>query len=177
MHVNVTFRHLDSSEPLKDYAVEKTERFKKFLHEPIEVQWILSVEKIRHSAEATIVADGVKINAEGKTADMYSAIDTAVEKLEKQVTKHKEKLKRHKGRGNAASSVRYEGAAETASAGPRIAKKENLFLKPMSVEEAAMQMDTAKRDFLLFTDSTTGNVNVIYRTEDDGYGIIEAHAR
>ena len=95
MQVIVTFRHVDSSAPLKDYATEKSERLAKYLQEPVEVHWVLSVEKIRHTADATVVANGVKIKAHEVTGDLYSAIDAVSGKLEKQLKKHKEKLKDH----------------------------------------------------------------------------------
>ncbi|MBI5345304.1 MAG: ribosome-associated translation inhibitor RaiA [Deltaproteobacteria bacterium] len=185
MQVHVTFRHLDSSDALRKYAVLKSDRLAKYLFEPIEIHWVLSVEgrvlkKIRHLAEATIAANGVKINAQGDTQDMYSAIDMAIDKLDKQVRRHKEKVKEHKPHNPEASpAVRYgENAAEpgrgAASGGPRIIKKENQFVKPMSVEEAVMQMDALKNDFLVFTDSATGNISVIYRTKGPDYGLIEA---
>ena len=191
MQVNVTFRHMDSSEPLRKYAVEKTARLSKYLFEPIDVHWVLSVEKIRHIADSTINANGVSIKAQEATQDMYSAIDLVLEKLEKQVRKHKEKIKGHKARVNAgeaaaeAASMEAEGAEGAGGAGgaagsgkrPRIVKKVNQFVKPMSVEEAAMQMDLVGSSFLVFTDSSTGNINVIYRTEDGDYGLIEARTR
>src|SRR3990170_1630413 len=142
MHVTVTFRHMESSDPLRSYAEEKSERLQRFLFEPIEVHWVLSVEKIRHIADATIVANGVTVKAQESTQDMYSAIDMALEKLEKQVRKHKEKVKDHKPHGPAPESIRYQASPAEggeAAAGPRIVKREDLFVKPISVEEAAMQ--------------------------------------
>lgn len=160
MQVNVTFRHMDSSEPLRKYAVEKTARLSKYLFEPIDVHWVLSVEKIRHIADSTINANGVSINAQEATQDMYSAIDMVLDKLEKQVRKHKEKVKGHKARvnaGEAAAEAESMGAGGAGAAGggkrPRIVKKVNQFVKPMSVEEAAMQMDLVGSSFLVFTDS------------------------
>lgn len=176
MQVTVTFRHMESSEALRNYANEKTDRLSKYLFEPIEVHWVLSVEKIRHIADATVVANGTTVKAQGDTQDMYSAIDMVIDKLENQVRKHKEKAKDHK---NVSESIRYSEAAAEGPAGarPRIVKKENRFVKPMSVEEAAMQMDAVDNDFLVFTNAATSNINVIYRTEDGDYGLIEASTK
>ncbi len=173
MRVTVTFRHMESSEPLRKYAEEKTDRLAKYFFEPIEVHWVLSVEKIRHIADCTIVASGVTTKAQGDTQDMYSAIDMAIDKLDAQAKKHKDKTKGHKAH-NSSASIRYiTPGAEGAAARPRVVKKENQFLKPMSVEEAAMQMDVAEKEFLVFTDSLTSNINVIYRLGDGDYGLIE----
>jgi putative sigma-54 modulation protein len=183
---------MDASDPLRSYAEEKTDRLGRYLFEPIEVHWVLSVEKIRHIADATIVANGVTIKANESTQDMYSAIDMALDKLEKQVRKHKEKIKDHKIPGGARfteEAQAAEAAEETEeteeaieapaapSAGPRVVQRENLFVKPMSVEEAAMQMELVKNDFLVFTDSSTSNINVIYRRKDGDLGLIEARVK
>ncbi|HXI10936.1 MAG TPA: ribosome-associated translation inhibitor RaiA [Thermodesulfobacteriota bacterium] len=175
MQVTVTFRHMESSDALRKYAEEKSERLVKFLNEPIEIHWVLSVEKIRHIADTTVVANGATIKAQSNTQDMYSSIDTVMDKLEKQVRKHKEKTKDHK---NVSANVKYaEGAIAGAPVRSRIVKTVNQFLKPMSVEEAAEQMDVVSNDFLVFTDSVTSNVNVIYRLDDGEYGLIETRIK
>ena len=115
MHVSVTFRHLDSSDPLKEYATDKTERLTKYLLEPVEVHWVLSVEKIRHTAAATVTANGLRIKAQEETADLYSAIDSVLDKLENQVRKHKEKLKDHHKQENSEASSAAMAAEEGAS--------------------------------------------------------------
>lgn len=179
MQVTVTFRHMDSSDPLKKYLEEKTERLEKYLVEPIEVHWVLSVEKIRHIADATIVAaNGVTIKGQEATEEMYSAVDKVLDKLEKQVRKHKEKVKNYKFGEGESSSVKY-GASEVEAprSTSRIVKTEDVFAKPMSIEEARMQMEVIDRDFLVFTDSTTSKINVLYRRADGDFGLIETRTR
>ncbi len=179
MQVSVTFRHMESSDALRKYAEEKTERLSKYLFEPIEVHWVLSIEKIRHIADATVAANGVAIKAQEDTQDMYSAIDSVIDKLENQVRRHKERIKQHKSHSGESSGMRYAVAGAEDSAGRRlkIVKKENRFIKPMSVEEAAMQMEIAGNDFLVFTDSSTSAINVIYRLENGDLGLIETNTR
>lgn len=179
MRVTVTFRHLDSSEPLRKYALEKTERLAKYLFEPIDVHWALSVEKIRQIADATVAANSLTIKAQEASQDMYAAIDAVIDKLEKQVRKHKEKIKDHKPHTDTPASARFPRpeAAERLNPAQRIVKNENQFVKPMSVDEAAMQMDLVGNDFLVFTDSATNNINVIYRMKDGNYGLIEARTK
>lgn len=96
MHITVTFRHLDSTDAVRDYAEEKSEHFTKYLEEPIEVHWVFSVEKVRHFAEATVTASGVSVNAKEENNDMYAAIDKTVARIKSQVLKHKEKIKNHR---------------------------------------------------------------------------------
>ena len=178
MHVTVTFRHLDSSDALRRYAEEKTERLVKYLIEPAEVHWVLSVEKIRHIADVTIVTNGVTIKAQEDTEDMYSAIDLVIDKLEKQVKRYKERLKDHKTHGNLPPTKKIAIPSQEDSARkPRIVKTENMFIKPMSVEEALMQLELLDNDFLVFTNSSTSNINVLYRRKDGDYGLIETQTR
>ncbi|HHL39024.1 MAG TPA: ribosome-associated translation inhibitor RaiA [Deltaproteobacteria bacterium] len=180
MRVTVTFRHMESSEPLRSYAEEKTARIARYLTEPAEVHWVLSVEKRRHNADATVVAGGLTIKAHEDTQDLYAAIDTVIDKLEKQVKRHKEKVKNHKAAPAVAEAMAAGAGAAAAPAsqpGPRIVKTENQFVKPMSVEEATLQMDMVDNDFLVFTDSSTNNISVIYRRSDGNYGLIETRTR
>ncbi len=175
MQVTVTFRHVDSSEPLKNYAIEKTDRLSRFLSEPVEVHWVLEVQKITHSAAATVVAGGVKIKAHEETEDLYSAIDASVDKLEKQLKKHKEKMKSHKGGREEVPAPEVTTEDEPLNVSPKVVETENVFVKPMSVEEASMQLDVSEKDFLVFTNARTNSVNVLYRRGDGNYGLIETN--
>lgn len=95
MQVSVTFRHMEASDSLRDYANDKIKRLEKYLQPPIEVHVILEVVKFMHRAEINLSAAGVQLNAEETTSDMYAAIDKAQDKMERQVQKHKEKIKEH----------------------------------------------------------------------------------
>lgn len=177
MQIAVTFRHMDTSEALRAYVEEKLARVKKYIEEPIDAQVALSVEKkIRHKAEVAIVAKGITIKGSEETNDMYAAIDAMVDKIERQLKRYKEKIKNHKpltGRERqvektvlAAQSV-DEGQTE-----PVIIRTHSFPVKPMSVEEAVMQMDLLNKDFLVFTDDRTEDINVVYRRKDGNYGLI-----
>ena len=174
MHVTVTFRHIESSDALRNYALEKTERLAKYLIEPAEVHWVLTVEKIRHIADATIMANGVVVKAQEATEDLYSAIDLTLDKLEKQVRKYKEKLKDHKPHGAVPQPGETAAATPSPEERPRIVERENIFVKPMSLEEATMQFELIDSDFLVFTNSETQRINVLYRRKDGNYGLIDA---
>lgn len=95
MQVTVTFRHMESSDAVRDYASEKMQRIEKYLQPPIEVHVILEVDKFMHRAEIDVRAKGVHLSAHEVTADMYAAIDKVTDKIERQVQKHKEKVKKH----------------------------------------------------------------------------------
>ncbi len=107
MHITVTFRHMDSTEALKEHAEEKVEGISKYLVEPVEIHWVLTVTKNRHLAEVTVVAKDITIKAHEETQEMYSAIDGAASKLESQARKHKEKVKNHKFESTEEASARF----------------------------------------------------------------------
>jgi len=177
MQITTTFRHMESSEPLKAYAQEKLDKVQKYIDEPIVAQVFLTVEKIRHIAEITITARGITIKASEETNDMYAALDAVTDKIERQLRRYKERIKAHKP-GNDSTDRRVKKTILTAesieqSQEPVIIKSNTFSIKPMSVEEAVMQMDLLNKDFLVFTDSSTEDINVIYRRKDGNFGLIE----
>jgi putative sigma-54 modulation protein len=177
MEITVTFRHLESTDALRDYAREKVSRIKKYVGTPAEAAVILSLEKRRHQTEITLNTDGITINAKEVTEDMYSSIDLAVDKLERQVKKHKEKIKDHKpGAAQKERTARYNilsSQSEEQALRGRIIKTESVFIKPMSIDEAIMQIDVMNSDFMVFTNAETQKVNVLYRRRDGNLGLIE----
>ncbi len=178
MQIAVTFRHMDSSDPVREYVEEKLTRVKRYIEEPIEAQAVLEVEKkIRNIAEVVLTAKGVTIKASAEVNDdMYAAIDAVVDKIERQLKRYKEKLKDHsprKGKGRNITKTIIEAASiDDGADEPTVVTTRSFSIKPMSVDEAVMQMDLMYKEFLVFTDDTTEEVNVIYRRKDGNYGLI-----
>jgi putative sigma-54 modulation protein len=168
---------MEPSEALKSYAEEKLERVKKYIDEPIVAQVYLTVEKIRHIVEITINAKGITIKASEATNDMYASVDAVIDKIERQLRRYKERLKAHKPttdvrtRQGQRSIVQAESLEQQQE--PVVIRSEPISIKPMSVDEALMQMDLMHKDFLVFTDDSTENISVIYRRKDGNYGLIE----
>lgn len=182
MQIAVTFRHMEASDPIRTYVEEKLARVKKYIEEPIDAQAVLSVaKKIRHSAEVTIVAKGITIKGSEETNDMYAAIDNVVAKIERQLKRYKEKIKEHKpltGRERQIQkSVVAAESFEEAGGEPVIIQSRSFPIKPMSVEEAVMQMDLLHKEFLVFTDAASEEINVVYRRRDGNYGLIVPQGR
>jgi len=176
MQIATTFRHMEPSDALKSYAEEKLERIKKYIDEPIVAQVYLTVEKIRHIVEISINAKGVTTKASEATNDMYAAIDAVIDKIERQLRRYKERLKAHKPADAPERQVQKKiiGAEELElSNEPVVIKTKTVSIKPMSVDEAVMQMDLMHKDFLVFTDAGSDSINVIYRRRDGNYGLIE----
>jgi len=179
MQTSVTFINLDPSEALKAYACEKLDRFDKYVDNPAKANVVLTVEKFRHIADINISGDGFVATGHEETSDMYSAIDMALDKLEKQIIKNKKKFKRLRSTAARSKMFRYEAAGVTArgdlerETGPRTVRIKNIEYKPMDVDEAALQMDLIKDSFLVFTNAQTEKVNVLYRLKDGSYGLIQ----
>ena len=95
MNLSVTGHHVDVTDALKDYVGEKMEKLQRHFDRVTDIHVILSVEKLRQQAEATIDLSGTKVHAEAEAEDMYAAIDGLIDKLDRQVLKHKEKLRDH----------------------------------------------------------------------------------
>jgi putative sigma-54 modulation protein len=171
MQVTVTFRHVEPSEGLRRYAEEKAQRVHKYLRRPIEARVTLSVEKQRHIAEVQVSANHLNTTATEETDDLYSAIDLAMSKVERQVKKHVAKYKEHKGADNvAAKRLLVRGRGERSDT--RI-RTQRVAVKPMSVDEAVKELKLQKNDFLLFRNAATETLSVIYRRKDGNYGLIE----
>jgi ribosome hibernation promoting factor len=96
MQISVTGRHLDVTEALKTYVQTKLEKLERHIDHVTDVHVILSIEKVEHKAEATVQISGAKLFAEDHQEDMYAAIDGLVDKLNRQIIKHKEKMSRHR---------------------------------------------------------------------------------
>jgi len=177
MQIAVTFRHMESSDAVRSYVEEKLARVKKYIDEPIDAQVVLSVQKkIYHRAEVTMVAKGLTMKSMEEKDDMYAAIDLMVDKIERQLKKYKEKLKEHKGttanQRLVEKSIISGASVDDGGGNPEIIRSHSFFVKPMSVEEAVMQMDLLDKEFLVFTDDHSEEMNVVYRRKDGNYGLI-----
>jgi len=178
MQVTMTFRHMEQSDALKAYAEEKLERVIKYIDSPINVQVYFSVEKkIRHIVEIVISSKGISTKASEATHDMYASIDAVIDKIERQLVRYKEKIKAHKpngdDRGRQISKRILEAQSIESSTGSVVIKTTTEIAKPMSVEEAVMQMDLLHKDFIVFTDADSSEINVLYRRKDGNFGLIE----
>lgn len=186
MQIKVTARHLDLTDALRDYSESKLSRITKFLDEVIDAHIVLSVERYRHIAEITIKTNQAVIHGQGESDDMYNAIDFAVERVERQLirfkgkyrvpTKGKPEQERFLGMATVASLDEIpdqEGSATGNANEPQVIRSRRYATKPMSLEEAVMQMKTLTNMFLVFTNAHSEEVNVLYRRKDGNFGLIE----
>jgi ribosome hibernation promoting factor len=179
MQIKISFRHIEPSDPLKFYVEDKLTRVKKYLEEPIEAHVVLRVEKFRHIAEVSIDASGFRLNGAEETDDMYSSIDLLVDSLEAQAArKGKEKVNRRRSGGGGQKDS--TGLPEAAGHSPhddkelRVIRAEQVYAKPMHLDEAVMELNFSNGEFMVFTNRSTNRVNVLYKRKDGNLGLIEA---
>lgn len=176
MKISVTFRNGEGENWQKDYAEEKMQKLNKYLDAPAEAHIVVSIEKFRNTTEINLSSNGWNINAKEEAKDMRIAIDRCVDKIEKQLKKQREKVRQHKPksirRAHEKSNVRE---AEEASAVTKIAETRKVILKPMSFEEALMEIEETKDRFIIFRDSSSENVSVVYRRDDGNFTLIETN--
>lgn len=99
MQISITGHHLDVTDSLRNYVLTKFERLERHFDHVTNVHVVLSIEKLKQKAEATFHINGANLHAAGEEEDMYAAIDSLTDKLDRQVIRHKEKIKNHRGNG------------------------------------------------------------------------------
>ena len=181
MQVAVTFRHMETDEGVKAYVKEKVQKLQKYIENPREVHVVLAVEKFRHIAEITIIGNGGTFNSQGRDNDLYAAIDQMVEKMERQIREWREKGRRKRSnpsflKGPLQRGGKNRGGEEEGESLSFI-KKKHTIAKRMSLEEAVSQLTLSKKDFLVFINSDSGQMNVVYRSKDGSYEWVEPHPK
>jgi ribosome hibernation promoting factor len=170
MQVLVTFRHMEATDALRQYAEHKVARVYKLMRRPIEAHVVLSVNKRRHIAEIILSGEHLHVNATEETGDLYSAIDLAMDKIERQVAKAvtKRKTRKHELPPPAVKS----SAPARRTRQPRVTA-ERVTIEPMTVADAVKRLSRDSAEFLLFQNEATDVLNVLYRRKDGGFGLIE----
>lgn len=175
MKITVSGKNIEVTDALRDTVVKKISKLDKYFNPDVEAQVTLSVQKGRHIIEVTIPFDGVILRGEESTEDMYMSIDKVLDKLEKQIAKHKTRLER-KLKANSLKGLDVhptEGEDNEETYNPTIVRTKKFAIKPMPVDEAVLQMDLLGHSFFVFLNAETEEVNVVYKRKDGRYGLIE----
>lgn len=181
MQIAVTFRHMETDEGVKSYVKEKVQRLQKYIENPQEVHVVLSGEKFRHIAEITIIGEGLHLNSQGRNNDLYAAIDQMVGKMERQIRERRGKVRRKRSVASA-SKRPLEGDGDISEGkerekNPGMIQRRRILAKPMSLDEAIAQIQLSQKDFLIFINSDSGQMNALYRGKDGGYEWVEPHLK
>jgi putative sigma-54 modulation protein len=179
MRLQVKGKNVEVSEAIRTYAEEKLGRLERQLADPTRVELELAIEKNpsiadNHVAEATVWTKGPVLRATEASADMRASIDLLVDKLERQVSRYREKRQRGHRRENGRAAAEPSNRMLTSEeGGPVIVKTKQFALKPMTAEEAVLQLELVGHDFFVFRNVESDEINVVYRRRDGGYGLIE----
>lgn len=175
MKISVTFRNTEGENWQKEFVAERLDKLNKYIDNPVDARVILSVEKFRNTAEINLLADGLNINSKEEEKDMTLAIDNAIEKIERQLKKRKEKIRGFKGNHARSEAPDSETPAEESEelAEAKVVEIRKIVPEPMSIDDAIMEMETTKNRFVIYRDSSTENVNVIYRREDGKFALLD----
>lgn len=191
-NIQTTGRHVDITESMKDYAMEKISKIERFTNRIMDVNVIMDIQKLDHRVEIILKTGSTKIIGSSCTTDMYVSIDQAVDKLETQILKYKSKLQDHHAKGHADLEMNVNvispkeieedlGIDEEATLDRqinrfkphRVVKQETRPLKTLTFDEAVMKMELSGDSFMVFKNESDQKLKVIYRRKDDNYGIIE----
>jgi len=184
MSVDITGRHIEITEPIRKFATDRLERLRGVMDEILEAHFILTVEKHQwHIAELNIKTRRDFYHGEEVSTDMYTSVAAVIDKVEKQILRDKERSvtrKRHNNNHRGAEVVTTTTVVELEETLgqrlPRIIRTHEVAAKPMSVDDAAIQIGDSDRDFLVFRNSDTERLNVVYKRKDGNIGWIEPEA-
>jgi putative sigma-54 modulation protein len=177
MNVEITGRHVIITPAIRTYILKRLRKFAKIFGEDISFHVIIEVEKERQTAEILLKSKLLDLTGKGQTDDMYNSIVLAIEKLERQTLKHKSKLIEGKRQRAKAKSVALRLGANRISSrvlGPKGdgVREEEVQRKPMAVEEAVIELNHSDYPFVVFRNTESGSVNVLYRRKDGTLGLI-----
>lgn len=170
MNIKYTGRKIDVTQGLKDYAEKRLQRIEKFFPESAYATVTFSVQKDNHIAEITVYHESMIFRAEISNNDMYAAIDKSIDVLERQIRKQKTRLEKKLKTGAFVPDASPEIEEEKEFKIVKVKKYEN---KPMSAEEAILQMNLLGHAFYIFNNAQTNDKCVVYKRKDGDYGLIE----
>jgi len=173
MRISILGKNMDVSDYLSNLVEKKVSKLERYFPQDTEVQVTLSIEKNRHIVEVNIPVDGTMIRAQEVTGDMYASIDNVLDKLEKQILRHRTKLEKSLKSGafkfdQPLFSEAYDEEEEV----PEIVKVKHFDIKPMTEEEAILQMELLGHNFFVFNNAVSNEINVLYLRKDGNYGLI-----
>ncbi len=176
MKMHVTGRHMEVTDALKSALEKKLGKLDKYFQSggPIEANVTLGVQRELHTVEITLFLGGLILRSEDMTTDMYASIDAAVDKLERQIHKYKTRINR-KMREQGNEPLFFAEEEAVMEEGPKIVRTKRFSVKPMSPEEAVLQMELLGHNFFVFRDGLSEDVAVVYKRNDGNYGLIEPY--
>ena len=178
MEIFIRGDNIEVTKAIQDYAKEKLGRINKYIgdSESIRATVVVNVKGHNQKVEVTIPLKNVILRAEETRDDLYAAIDVVVDKLERQIRKNKTKIQSKKMKDKFSKDFMIDAIEnlEDEKDEGKIVKRKAVEVKPMSEEEAILQMELLEHQFYIFKDAETNKVAVVYKRKEGNYGIIES---
>jgi putative sigma-54 modulation protein len=173
----ISGKNIEVTEALKERVTKKIGKLEKFFNPNTEVHATLSVQKTRQIIEVTIASNGIVLRAEESNEDMYASIDKVADILERQIRRNKTRLEKKLREG----AFRQESIQMDTSVDEnvdeehefKVVRSKKFAIKPMTLEEAILQMNLLGHAFYMFSNAETKEVNVVYKRKNGDYGLIE----
>ena len=173
MRISIVGRQVSVTPAIKSHIEAKLKKLERYDSKIDQAHVSVHVDKYRHTVEVTLTGKDIRLIGKGLTNDIYSSVDTCVVRLEKQLERRHDRVKEHSLRSSR-KVPRVSEPNETAAPAAKIVRTSGLFVRPLSVEEARLELELIRGSpFLTFRNQETGKVNVIYRMKDGHYGLIE----
>ena len=173
MNINVRGKQIKVTDALRDYVAKRLGKLEKYSDDFMDVQVTLSVEKARQRVEVTAPLNGFILRGEEETEDMYTSIDLVVDKLERQMEKYRSRIGKKRVKSVKEEPSFILESDEEIIDKDIIVKIKKFPAKPMSVDEAVMQMNLIGHSFFVFTNAETEVMNVVYKRKYGDYGLME----
>lgn len=174
MKITIRGKNIEVTEGLRDYVEKKLVKLTRYFDHIHEAQVTVFTERGSYVAEVTVPLNSMILRGEeGSGENLYAAVDLVVEKLEKQIQKHRTRLYRRFRNQGLKDLIAALGEENKKEEEPKVVRTKRFAIKPMTVEEAVLQMNLLGHDFFVFSNAETEQVNVLYRRKDGNYGLIE----
>ena len=176
MKYNVICRKVELSDSRKEKLMGKIKKLDKFFDSELDCKILISEQKGEISIEITFINKGFVFRAEAKNKDLIVAADLCMSKLDRQIRKNKTKLAKHLRQPSIEdydSVVEAQGDIPEDDGEFNIIKKKKVDSKPMTAEEAVLQMNMLDHDFYIFRHAATNDLSIVYKRKDGDYGLIE----
>ncbi len=175
MNIDIQGKGMDVSNYLTGIVEKKVGKLRKYFKPETIAHVTLCIERSRHIAEVTIPFDGIVLRAEETSSDMYASIDGCLKKLEHQIVKHRTKLEKklHHDAFKEEEMLFHDAFVEEDDV--KLVKTKKISVKPMSLDEATMQMELVGHSFFVYRDADYDEINVIYKRKDGNIGLIETN--
>ncbi len=170
MKITITGRKCSPRDSFKDHAEKKLAKIEKFFGPDLEAKVTVTVEKSSQIVEITVNNNGMVFRAQERAENMNEALDRCVDTLIRQIRKNKTRIEKKLRAGNFDAFADEEVVSEEVEY--ELVRSKSVQLKPQSVEEAILQMNLVGHQFYVFLNEENGDVNVVYKRSDSGYGLI-----